>query len=165
MGADSSRMPAPPDGALSPDDAPDRGGSRPGERLARGVCRMLGALGYGILTEFRLPSGRRADVMALGPGGDLAIVEVKSSPADYLSDRKWQDYLAYCDSFFFAVPAGFPMELLPDDCGLIVADDFDGVLLRPSPVLRVAPSRRRAQILRFALVASRRLHRLDDSGL
>jgi hypothetical protein len=132
------------------------------ERLARGVCRGLAALGYAALTEFPLGNGRRADVIAVNGAGETLIVEIKCSAADYRADRKWPAYLEFCDAFYFAVPAGFPLALLPPDCGLMVADDYGAEILRrvaPRPMLG---SRRRAQTLRLALSAMQRLQRLAD---
>lgn len=133
-----------------------------GSDLARGVCRALAARGLATLSEFTLKTGRRADVIALDPGGAVVIVEVKSSRTDFLSDGKWQEYLDFCDRFYFAVPAGFPQDLLPQDCGLMVADCYDATILREAPESRLAAARRRAVILRFAQVASQRLLRLTD---
>ena len=130
--------------------------------LARGVCRALLDRGLATLTEFTLISGRRVDVIGLDRAGQVTIVEVKSSLADFRSDRKWQEYVDFCDAFFFAVPEGFPQEVLPDDCGLMAADPYGAAVLRDSPVFRLNAARRRAQNLRFGLVAAERLGRLTD---
>jgi hypothetical protein len=122
----------------------------------------LARRGFATLTEFSLASGRRADVMALGRGGELAIVEIKSSIADFRSDGKWPDYREFCDRFYFAVAADFPQSLIPAECGLIIADSFGAEILRESPVTTMAPARRKAVTLRFALVAADRLRRLLD---
>ncbi|HYB54843.1 MAG TPA: MmcB family DNA repair protein [Alphaproteobacteria bacterium] len=136
---------------------------RDASRLARGVCRTLHALGYGALTEFTLRNGRRADVIGVNGAGEIAIVEIKTSEADFRADQKWPEYLPFCDSFFFAVPEGFPRLILPEDCGLIVADSYESVVLRPSPSLPpMRGSRRRALVLSFAIAASARLQRLLD---
>jgi hypothetical protein len=137
------------------------------QRLARGVCRALGALGYAALTEFPLNSGRRADVIAVNGAGETVIVEVKTSTADYRSDRKWNEYLEFCDAFYFAVPPAFPIALLPSECGLLIADDYGAEILRRPAAQPMNGSRRRAQTLRLALAAMQRLGRLVDpeSGL
>jgi hypothetical protein len=96
--------------------------------LARGVCRTLEQLGYASLVEFPLASGRRADIIALGKTGDLAIVEIKISVADFRADRKWSFYRDFADRLYFAVPNGFPTALIPEECGLIVADPFAAAL-------------------------------------
>lgn len=133
-----------------------------GARLARGVCRALTARGHATLTEFTLKGGRRADVVAIGESGEIDIVEVKSSLADYRSDGKWGDYLAYCDRFHFAVPRDFPLEVLPGDCGVMIADPYDAEVLRPAPEMRLNAARRRAMVIRFARVAGQRLTMLTD---
>ena len=127
--------------------------------VTRGVCRLFQNLGFGTLTEFKLSNGRRVDVMAIDRNGDFVIVEVKSSVADYRADRKWQEYLAFCERFYFAVPAGFPVEMMPEDCGLIVADPYDAAVRRESMAKKLNANRKRRQLIRFALAASDRLHR------
>jgi hypothetical protein len=130
--------------------------------LARGVARALAQRGYATLTEFSLANGRRADVMGLGRGGELVIVEVKSSVQDFRSDAKWPEYREFCDRFYFAVAEDFPQALIPGECGLIVADAFGAAILRESPVAAVPAARRKSVILRFALLGSDRLRRLLD---
>jgi len=119
-------------------------------------------LGYACITEAPLANGRRADLLALGSDGVLLIVEVKSSVADFRSDRKWSEYRDYCDRLSFAVPAEFPKTLIPDDCGLIVADPFGAMILREGALHALVPARRRALTLRFARLAAERLTRLLD---
>src|SRR5262249_5598317 len=132
--------------------------------LTRGVCRALGQLGFATLTEFPLASGRRADVLALGRGGEIAIVEVKSSLADFRADRKWPDYWGFCDRLYFAVAAGFPRDVLPTECGLLIADPFGAAILREPAPRPLSAARRRAVTLRFALAGAQRLRRLVDPG-
>ncbi len=133
--------------------------SRPDTTLAvtRGVGRMLTAMGHAPLMEICLPNGRRADIMALGPRGEIAIVEVKSSFEDYRVDRKWGDYLPFCDAFYFAVAPEFPMAMLPDDAGLIVGDAFDGAILREARPTPLSGPRRKALTLAFARLAAMRV--------
>jgi len=130
--------------------------------LARGVCRALEQLGYASLLEFPLGNGRRADILALGRGGDFAIIEIKTSVADFRADRKWSEYRDFADRFYFAVSNNFPAALIPEDCGLIVADAFAASVIRQGRTSALAPSRRRAMTLRFALAAAARLRRHLD---
>jgi hypothetical protein len=130
--------------------------------LARGVGRALAQRGYASLTEVSLANGRRADVMGLGRAGELVIVEVKSSLQDFRGDAKWPEYREFCDRFYFAVAEQFPREAIPADCGLIVADGFGAAVLREAPLMPVAAARRKAVMLRFALLGSDRLRRLLD---
>lgn len=130
--------------------------------LVRGVCRAFDRLGYASLAEFPLVNGRRADILALASTGELIIVEVKSSVADFRADRKWNFYRDFADRLYFAVSAEFPAALIPEECGLIVADGFGAALLRNGVASPMAPARRRAVTLRFALTAAQRLRRQLD---
>src|SRR5438309_1555306 len=130
--------------------------------LTRGACRALEQLGYVSLVEFPLANGRRADILALGKTGDLVIVEIKSSVADFRADRKWSNYRDFSDRLYFAVPNDFPRPLIPDECGLMVADSFTAALLRDGSTTRLGAARRRALTMRFARIAAMRLRRLLD---
>jgi hypothetical protein len=135
---------------------------QPGQLLARGVCRHLLGHDFMPVTEFVPERGKRVDVIAVGPKGDIWVVECKSGRADYTSDAKWTGYLDWCDRYFWAVDAGFPVDLLPDDTGLIIADGYDAEILRMAPETRLAPARRAALTRRIARDAARRLQRLAD---
>jgi hypothetical protein len=126
------------------------------QAVTRGAGRLLAALGYAPLAEVVLPNGRRADLMALGPKGELVIAEVKSSREDYLTDVKWGEYLPYCDAFYFAVAPEFPRDLLPEEPGLIVADGFGGAVLRDAPLSPLVAARRKALTLAFGRLAASR---------
>src|SRR5262245_35370565 len=96
--------------------------------IARGACRALEEWGYACLREFPLANTRRADILALGAKGELVIVEIKSSIADFRADTKWSHYRDFSDRLYFAVANGFPKRLIPEDCGLLVADAFGAAL-------------------------------------
>jgi len=130
--------------------------------IARGTARALAQRSYASLGEVTLGNGRRADLLALARDGTLLIVEVKSSVADFRSDRKWPEYREYCDRLSFAVPAEFPHGLIPEDCGLIVADPFGATILRDGAEARLGAARRKALTLHFARLAASRLQRLVD---
>jgi hypothetical protein len=134
--------------------------------LARSVCRTMEHLGYVSLVEFPLANGRRADILALGKTGELVIVEIKNSVADFRADRKWSAYRDFSDRLYFAVPNDFPRSLIPDECGLMVADSFGAAVLRDGSTMRLDAARRRALTMRFARIAATRLRRLldPDSG-
>ncbi len=130
--------------------------------LARGVSRTLRAHVGATLTEFTLRTGRRVDVIGVDDEGRITIVEIKTSVADFRSDGKWPEYLDFCDYFYFAVPEDFPRELLPGECGLMVADAYEALILVPAEARPVNGSRRRALILRFARAAAQRLNAYTD---
>jgi hypothetical protein len=125
--------------------------------IARGVLRLLNSYGFAGVTEMTLANGRRADVAAIGPAGDVTIVEIKSSVADFRSDQKWPEYRPFCDRFFFAVSHEFPHDLIPDEAGLIIADGFGGAIIREPETEKLAAARRKAVTLRFARLAATRL--------
>jgi hypothetical protein len=130
--------------------------------IQRGVGRLFRARGHAILTELVLATGRRADVIALGPGGELTIIEIKSSVADFRADGKWPDYAPYCDRLYFASHDGVPRDIFPDAAGFILADAYGAEILREAPAAPLAAARRKAMMLRFAQAAAHRLHGLHD---
>ena len=135
--------------------------SRPETTLSvtRGAARLMLDMGYAPLLEVCLPNGRRADVMALGPKGDIINCEVKSGIDDYRVDRKWGEYGPYCDAFYFAVAPEFPQDIPPDEPGLIVADGFGGAVVREATTTPLAPARRKALTLAFARLGAMRTMR------
>jgi hypothetical protein len=130
--------------------------------IVRGVRRLLRARGFSSLTELPLTDGRRADIAAVNRDGEVLIVEVRSSPADFRADRKWRDYAASCDRLYFAISERTPADVMPVEAGLIVADPFGAEIVREAELQRMAPASRRALLLRFAQAAADRLHRLAD---
>lgn len=137
-------------------EMPDDRLMMPGQLLARGVCRHLLTYDFVTVEELVPTRGLRVDVMALGPKGEIWVVECKSSRADFQSDNKWQGYLEWCDRFFWAVDADFPTDLLPDDTGLIIADSYGGEVVRMGPESKLAPARRKVMTHKFARLAALR---------
>ena len=146
--------------AAAPADSAEAGGRA--LRMARGVCRFLAARGYSTLTEFPVGKGRRVDVIGLNREQRFVIVEIKTTLADFRGDAKWPDYLPWCDAYYFAVPDDFPADILPADQGLLVADAFDAAAIREAPERTMNATRRRTQILKFALAAGQRLQQALD---
>ena len=125
--------------------------------VRRGVQRLFADLRLSMVPELSLASGRRADLVALGVGGEIWIVEIKTSIADYRTDFKWPEYRQHCDRLFFATHAGVPAAIFPEDCGLIIADGWSGHLVRDAPEHRLAAATRKAMLVRFARAAADRL--------
>ena len=146
-----------------PDDL-DSSLMMPGQLLARGVSRHLRGHDFVTVEELVPAPGLRVDVMALGPKGEVWIVECKSSRADYMTDAKWQGYLPWCDRFFWAVGPAFPTELLPEGSGLIIADSYDAEIVAMGPETRLAPARRKVMIQKFARHAAVRAQAARDPG-
>lgn len=133
--------------------------------VQRGVCRLLVDMGFSPLTELSLRTGRRVDVAAINAKGEIIVVEIKSSVADFRADGKWAEYLDHCDRFYFAVPPDFPYEILPEETGLILADRFGGDVMRAAPHDPVPAARRKAVTLLFARSAAQRAHRAIDRDI
>jgi hypothetical protein len=138
--------------------------------VARGVTRLFCRSDLFAICEVPLPNGRRADMMAIDGKGALTIVEIKVAKADLLGDSKWTDYLDYCDRFFWAVPPDLASicngeRFMPNEAGLIVADRYDAVLIREALHRPLAPARRKAELLRFARRAARRLSAQIDPSM
>ena len=132
--------------------------------LQRGVCRTLRAHGLSVVTELPLSNGRRADVVALSPAGDIMIIEIKSCLIDYKTDAKWHDYLDYCDRLYFAVATDFPADVIPVEAGLILADRYGADVVRDPAEDRLNAARRKAMMLCFARAAALRLQYHLDPG-
>ena len=138
--------------------------------VARGVTRLFCRQDLFAICEVPLPNGRRADLMAIDGKGGLTIVEIKVAKADLVGDCKWTDYLDYCDRFFWAVPPALARicegeRFLPGAAGLIVADRYDAAIIRDAAHRPLAPARRKAELLRFARRAARRLAAQVDPSL
>ena len=131
-------------------------------RVARGTARLLHAHGFCVVSELPLPSGRRADLVALDSGGEIWIVEIKSSIADFRADQKWPDYRAHCDRLYFATSVEVPCEIFPPDTGLIVADAFGAEFHCPAPEHKLQAATRKSMMLLFARAAALRLQSLAD---
>lgn len=130
--------------------------------VTRAAARFCAIRGWAPVEQVPLPDGRRADILALRPDGDFVILEVKSCARDYLTDGKWTDYRAWCDRLYFVVDLDFPQGLIPEEVGLVVAEDREAALIREAPEHRLAPARRRSLVHRMAMLAAGRLAALSD---
>ncbi len=128
----------------------------------RGTARLFRAMNYACLPELTLASGRRADLVALGPRHEIIIVEVKSSVADFRADNKWPEYQDFCDRFYFATHEAVPLDIFPQEAGLILSDGYGAEILRDGPNRKLNAPTRKAVILRFAQAAANRLQNVMD---
>ncbi|MEH6791020.1 MmcB family DNA repair protein [Parasphingorhabdus sp.] len=132
------------------------------QAVARGVARMFLRHDIMVLPEVSLRNRRRADLMGIDARGQIVIVEIKVARSDLLSDAKWSEYLEYCDRFYWALPIGFDAspvnrpEFLPERTGLIIADAYDGEMVRPAATETLAPARRKTETMRLARRAMQR---------
>lgn len=130
--------------------------------VQRGVCRLMRQHGFAVVTEFTLATGRRADVFGVNDSGLIWIIEIKSSPEDFRADQKWREYRDYCDRFSFAIPLTMDAGIIPDEAGLLLADQYGAEVIRETADHPLHASRRRAVTLQFGRVAAQRLHGLYD---
>jgi hypothetical protein len=131
-------------------------------KVARGTARLLHQHGFCVVSELPLASGRRADLVALGADGEIWIVEIKSSVADFRADQKWMDYRLHCDRLFFATTTEVPSDIFPKDTGLIVADAFGASIISEAPEHRLHAATRKSMLLAIARAAALRLQSLAD---
>ena len=126
-------------------------------RIARGVMRHFSQIGLSSLSEFSPARGLRVDIITLGMANEIWIVECKSCQSDFKSDKKWQNYLDWCDRYFWAVDANFPIDILPPDTGVIIADAYDASILREAPLNKLSAARQKKIIKSIAKSACNRL--------
>ena len=126
-------------------------------KIARGVMRHFSQVGLSSLSEFSPTRGLRVDIITLGMSDEIWIVECKSGQNDFKSDKKWQNYLDWCDRYFWAVDANFPIGILPSDTGVIIADSYDASILRDSPLNKLSAARRKKIMNSVARSACNRL--------
>jgi hypothetical protein len=141
---------------------PDGRQSQTALAVARGTARLLLRRGFTCVSELPLVTGRRADLVALADSGEIWIVEIKSSIEDFRVDQKWPEYRLSCDRLFFATAAHVPLEIFPEDAGLILADSYGAEVMREAPEHKLAAASRKAMMLRFARCAALRLQSLAD---
>jgi hypothetical protein len=155
---------------MEPTEVPclERSDYQTAQGVARGISRLFARNNIWCLTEMPLSIGRRVDMMGVDPKGMIIIVEIKVSRVDLLGDGKWFEYLDHCDRFFWGLPPGLDSAplltepFLPDQCGLIVADSYDGEIIRPAPLRSLAPARRKVETERLARTALRRMTAMLD---
>jgi hypothetical protein len=162
MPTEMTQLPEWPQDGVCPVDGRQ---SKAASAIARGASRCLLAHGFAKLPELTLANGRRADLVAIGTTGRIWIIEIKSSVADFRADQKWQDYRDYCDRYYFAVAPDFPIDILPADAGLIIADTYGGEIARHPVEHPLSGARRKEITLRFARAAALILHAIADPGL
>ena len=126
-------------------------------RIARGVMRHFAQIGMHSLSEFSPARGLRVDIITLGMSDEIWIVECKSGQSDFKSDKKWQNYLDWCDRYFWAVDGKFPIDILPSETGVIIADAYDASILREAPLNKLPAARRKKITKSIAISACKSL--------
>jgi hypothetical protein len=125
--------------------------------VRKGVQILLHDMRHVVLPELVLRGGRRADLVTLSDKGEIWIVEIKTSIEDFRIDRKWPEYRDHCDRLLFATHKDVPLDIFPEDCGLLLSDGYGAHMLREAPLSRLAPASRKSVMLDFARAAAHRL--------
>jgi hypothetical protein len=125
--------------------------------VRRGLQILLHEMRHVSLPELVLANGRRADLMSVSEKGEIWIIEIKTSIEDFRVDRKWPDYRIYCDRLCFATHKDVPLEIFPEDCGLLLSDGYGAHLMREAPEHRLASATRKSVMLNFSRAAAQRL--------
>ena len=127
------------------------------QRITDAIARAYYGQGDGVLREFKLRNRRRVDLVIINDKGWIIIIEIKSSPEDFLSDKKWGEYIDWADQFYFGVAHNFPISILPKEHGIITTDGFDVYQAQPSPIHKLNGSRRNNLICKMAKASMRRI--------
>ena len=127
------------------------------QRITDAIARSYFGQGDGVLREFKLKNRRRVDLVTINDKGWIIIIEIKSSPEDFLSDKKWDEYIDWADQFYFGVAHNFPISILPKEHGIITTDGFDVYQAQPSPIHKLNGSRRNTLICKMAKASMRRI--------
>ena len=127
------------------------------QRITDAIARSYFGQGDGVLREFKLKNRRRVDLVTINDKGWIIIIEIKSSPEDFLSDKKWGEYIDWADQFYFGVAHNFPISILPKEHGIITTDGFDVYQAQPSPIHKLNGSRRNNLICKMAKASMRRI--------
>lgn len=143
----------------SPEDVADGRQSERALAVRRGTMRLLSDLGFYAVAEVTLITGRRADLVAIDPKGQIWIIEIKSSLADLRADTKWTDYRRHCDQLYFATLSDVDQDSFPGDAGFIVADAYGADMLREAPQHPLSGAARKSVLIRTARQAASRLMR------
>ncbi len=127
------------------------------QRITDAIARSYYSQGDGVLREFKLKIKRRVDLITMSNKGWITIIEIKSSPEDFRSDKKWGEYIEWADQFYFGVAENFPIKILPKEHGVIITDGFDCHEVRPSLLNKLNGSRRNTLLRNMAHASMRRI--------
>lgn len=79
---------------------------------------------YILFKEVHVHEHYRVDLLNLSWDDSVQIIELKSCREDFLADHKWENYLNYCNKFWFMCPKNVILpEELPKNIGLIWVND------------------------------------------
>ena len=130
--------------------------------ILRNTMRFLANKGYQIISEFALPNKKRVDLIAINLKREILIVEVKSNIKNLKIDKKWKKYLKYCNFFYFALNNYQKVINIKKNIGIIKTNNLKTEIIQKPKYNKISIKRKSAIILKFALSAASKFHRLID---
>ena len=130
--------------------------------ILRNTMRFLSNKGYKMITEFALPNKKRVDLIGINREKKVIIIEVKSNFMSIKKDKKWENYLNYCNLFYFAlseVPEKFKFK---KKIGFIKSTRLETKIVKDCEYIKMKKLKKNKIIFNFAASAAYKFHRLVD---
>ena len=136
------------------------------DKLSREILQktmqFLSLKGYKVLSEFALPNKKRVDIIAINLKRKIIIVEVKSNKKSLKYDKKWKNYLNYCNYFYFACNDKLKDFNFSENIGVIQNNSNNIKIIRKSKYKKLSENKKKQLIFKIALSATSKFHRLID---
>ena len=130
-------------------------------KIMLNTMRFLSTKGYKVLTEFALPNKKRVDIIGINLKKEIVIVEVKSNKNGVKLDKKWKNYLNYCNYFYFACSEKINFNL-SKDIGIIQNNSNKTQITKEPKYKKLPENKKNKLIFKIALSAASKFHRLID---
>tara|TARA_Y100000590_G_scaffold367596_1_gene427753 strand:- start:300 stop:767 length:468 start_codon:yes stop_codon:yes gene_type:complete len=131
-------------------------------KILQKTMQFLSLKGYKVLSEFALPNKKRVDIIALNLKKEIIIVEVKSNKTAIKLDKKWKNYLSYCNYFYFACNGNLKNISFSKNIGVIQENSKNVKIIKKSKYRNIPKNRKNNLIFKIALSAASKFHRLID---
>ena len=130
-------------------------------KIIQETLRFLSNKGYKTITEFALPNKKRVDIIGINLKKEIVIVEVKSNKSEIKLDKKWKNYLNYCNYFFFACSEKINFKF-SENIG-IIQNNSNKIEITKEPKYKKLPENKKNKLIfTISLSAISKFHRLID---
>ena len=130
-------------------------------KIMLNTMRFLSTKGYKVLTEFALPNKKRVDIIGINLKKEIVIVEVKSNKNGIKLDKKWKNYLNYCNYFYFACSEKLNLNF-SENIG-IIRNNCNKIEITKEPKYKKLPENKKNKLIfKISLSAISKFHRLID---
>ena len=130
-------------------------------KILQNTMRFLSAKGYRVLSEFALPNKKRVDIIGINLKKEIVIVEVKSNKNGIKLDKKWKNYLNYCNYFYFACSEKLNLNF-SENIG-IIRNNCNKIEITKEPKYKKLPENKKNKLIfKISLSAISKFHRLID---